>query len=131
MPASAFQRMPLTVTLMASPFMYTLQCPVWSVQGILRVLKFVEAVNQMSGCMGYALFHARSKCVCCIYHLCMYKSLEVEYVHKHTTLGFDKKVQIQGGGSLASLAIHNPCRSQFIAFKRLCMHCTHCTIPIL
>ena len=34
---------------------------------------------------------------------CMYKSLKVEYVHKHTTLGFDKKVQIQGGAS--------PCQS--------------------
>ena len=34
--------------------------------------QFVEAVNQMSGCMGYTvLFRARSKCVCCIYHLCI------------------------------------------------------------
>ena len=31
-------------------------------------------------------------------------------------------------GSLASLAIHNPCRSQFIAFKRLCIHCTQVNI---
>ena len=34
--------------------------------------QFVEAVNQMSGCMGYTvLFRARSKCLCCIYHLCI------------------------------------------------------------
>ena len=136
MPASAFQRMPLTVTLMASPFMYTLQCPVWSVQGILWVLNLWKLLIKCQGAWAiqyclYALFRARSKCVCCIYHLCMYKSLKVEYVHKHTTLGIDKNVQIQGGASLASLAIHNPCRSQFITFKRLCMHCTHCTIPHL
>ena len=31
-------------------------------------------------------------------------------------------------GSLASLAIHNPCRSRFIAFKRLCIHCTQVNI---
>ena len=31
-------------------------------------------------------------------------------------------------GSLASLAIHNPCTSQFIAFKRLCIHCTQVNI---
>ena len=31
-------------------------------------------------------------------------------------------------GSFASLAIHNPCRSQFIAFKRLCIHCTQVNI---
>ena len=31
-------------------------------------------------------------------------------------------------GSLASLAIHNPCRSQFVAFKRLCIHCTQVNI---
>ena len=31
-------------------------------------------------------------------------------------------------GSLASLAIHNPCRSQFIAFKRFCIHCTQVNI---
>ena len=48
MPTYTFQRMPLTVTLMASPFMYTLQCPVWSVQGMGS--QFVEAVNQRSLC---------------------------------------------------------------------------------
>ena len=31
-------------------------------------------------------------------------------------------------GSLASLAIRNPCRSRFIAFKRLCIHCTQVNI---
>ena len=31
-------------------------------------------------------------------------------------------------GALASLAIHNPCRSRFIAFKRLCIHCTQVNI---
>ena len=31
-------------------------------------------------------------------------------------------------GSLASLAIHNPCRSRFIAFKRLCIRCTQVNI---
>ena len=31
-------------------------------------------------------------------------------------------------GSLASLAIHNPCRSRFITFKRLCIHCTQVNI---
>ena len=31
-------------------------------------------------------------------------------------------------GSLASLAIHKPCRSRFIAFKRLCIHCTQVNI---
>ena len=51
--------------------------------------QFVEAVNQMSGCMGYTvLFCARSKCVCCIciymyiyiyiYIPSMYKSLKVK-----------------------------------------------------
>ena len=47
--------------------------------------------------MGYTvLFRVRSKCVCCIYIYIyiympsMYKSLKVKYVHKHTTLGFDK-----------------------------------------
>ena len=34
-------------------------------------------------------------------------------------------------GSLASLAIHNPCRSRFIAFKRLCIHCTQVNIRFL
>ena len=31
-------------------------------------------------------------------------------------------------GSLASLAIHNQFRSRFIAFKRLCIHCTQVNI---
>ena len=31
-------------------------------------------------------------------------------------------------GPLASLAIHNPCRSRFIALKRLCIHCTKVNI---
>ena len=34
-------------------------------------------------------------------------------------------------GSLASLAIHNPCRSRFIAFKRLCIHCTQVNILVV
>jgi len=30
--------------------------------------------------------------------------------------------------SLASLPVHKPCTSQFVAFKRLCIHCTQVNI---
>ena len=40
----------------------------------------------------------------------------------------NNKIQDTRRGSLASLAIHNPCRSRFIAFKRLCIHCTQVNI---
>ena len=42
----------------------------------------------------------------------MYKSLKVEYVHKHTTLGFDKKARYKEGVPCQSgNLIYNPCRS--------------------
>ena len=51
--------------------------------------QFVEAVNQMSGC--HCFMQGQNVYAVYIYIPSMYKSLKVKYVHKHTTLGFDKK----------------------------------------
>ena len=83
MPASAFQRMPLTVIFMASPFMYTLQCPVW-------VLNLWKLLIKCQGAWAiYTLFSCKVK-MCMLYNYTyiyiyiyiyipsMYKSLKVK-----------------------------------------------------
>ena len=62
--------------------------------------QFVEAVNQMSGCMGYTvLFRARSKCVCCIYHLCI-SHYKLSTCTNTPHWGLTKKSRYKEGGPL-------------------------------
>ena len=75
MPASAFQRMPLTVIFMASPFMYTLQCPVW----VLNLWKLL--IKGQGAWAIYTLFPCKVK-MCMLYNYIhipsMYMSLKVK-----------------------------------------------------
>ena len=71
MPASAFQRMPLTVIFMASPFMYTLQCPVW----VLNLWKLL--IKGQGAWAIYTLFLCKVK-MCMLY---IYNYIYIYYIY--------------------------------------------------